>query len=96
MSELYLYDVLMQNSICVQQVLGSFPGKEELESSLKKLEKNLKETSREKDKALQQLNRLKQHLLEKVLYPEFLSYFLPPILLFKMSWYSSFVAVLDV
>ncbi|XP_024996164.1 golgin candidate 4 isoform X3 [Cynara cardunculus var. scolymus] len=48
-----------------EQVPGSFPGKEELESSLQKLEKDLKETSRERDKALQQLNRLKQHLLEK-------------------------------
>nr|GEX39281.1 hypothetical protein [Tanacetum cinerariifolium] len=49
----------------VLEVTGTFPGKEEMESSLQKLEKDLKETSREKDKALQQLNRLKQHLLEK-------------------------------
>ncbi|PWA76846.1 golgin candidate 4 [Artemisia annua] len=49
----------------VHEVTGTFPGKEEMESSLQKLEKDLKETSREKDKALQQLNRLKQHLLEK-------------------------------
>ncbi|GJU88330.1 hypothetical protein Tco_1300753 [Tanacetum coccineum] len=49
----------------LEQVTGTFPGKEEMESSLQKLEKDLKETSREKDKALQQLNRLKQHLLEK-------------------------------
>ncbi|KAI3699316.1 hypothetical protein L2E82_43548 [Cichorium intybus] len=36
-----------------------------MESSLEKLEKHIKETSHERDKALQQLNRLKQHLLEK-------------------------------
>lgn len=64
----------MQNTFFVQQVTGTFPGKEEMESSLQKLEKDLKETSREKDKALQQLNRLKQHLLEKVLYPHLQSY----------------------
>lgn len=56
---------LSPNSNGVHEEPGSFPGKEELESSLKKLEKDLKETSRERDKALQQLNRLKQHLLEK-------------------------------
>ncbi|KAI3493451.1 hypothetical protein L1887_41841 [Cichorium endivia] len=53
------------NSNGVHEVSGSFPGKEEMESSLQKLEKDLKETSQERDKALQQLNRLKQHLLEK-------------------------------
>lgn len=45
---------------------GSFPGKEEMELSLQKLDKDLKETRRERDKALQELGRLKQHLLEKV------------------------------
>uniref|UniRef100_A0A2P2JXR4 Structural maintenance of chromosome 1 protein n=1 Tax=Rhizophora mucronata TaxID=61149 RepID=A0A2P2JXR4_RHIMU len=40
--------------------------KEELELSLQKMERDLKETQREKDKALQQLARLKQHLLDKV------------------------------
>lgn len=44
---------------------GSFPGKEEMESSLQKLEKDTKETPNERDKALQQLSRFKQHLLEK-------------------------------
>ena len=44
----------------------SFPGKEEMELSLQKLDKDLKETRRERDKALQELGRLKQHLLEKV------------------------------
>ncbi|XP_065859773.1 golgin candidate 4 isoform X2 [Euphorbia lathyris] len=44
---------------------GNFPGKEELELSLQKLEKDLKEMRHERDKALQQLARLKQHLLEK-------------------------------
>ncbi|XP_057435723.1 golgin candidate 3 isoform X2 [Lotus japonicus] len=43
----------------------SFPGKEEMEISLQKLSKDLKETQREKDKAVQELTRLKQHLLEK-------------------------------
>nr|KYP47607.1 hypothetical protein KK1_030713 [Cajanus cajan] len=42
-----------------------FPGKEDLERSLHKLSKELKETQKEKDKAIQQLTRLKQHLLEK-------------------------------
>ncbi|KAK9279991.1 hypothetical protein L1049_013675 [Liquidambar formosana] len=44
---------------------GSLPGKEEMELSLQKLEKNLREACRERDKALQELARLKQHLLEK-------------------------------
>ncbi|KAG2725407.1 hypothetical protein I3760_01G064400 [Carya illinoinensis] len=44
---------------------GSFPGKEQMEQSLEKLDKDLKETRQERDKALQQLARLKQHLLEK-------------------------------
>ncbi|XVF73109.1 hypothetical protein PTKIN_Ptkin12aG0175100 [Pterospermum kingtungense] len=44
---------------------GSFPGKKEMELSLQKLEKDLKETCCERDKALQELARLKQHLLEK-------------------------------
>lgn len=44
----------------------SFPGKEEMEKSLREFDKNLKETRLERDKALQQLSRLKQHLLEKV------------------------------
>ncbi|KAI7735329.1 hypothetical protein M8C21_029746, partial [Ambrosia artemisiifolia] len=48
-----------------EQVSGSFVGKEELESSLQKMEKDLKETAQQRDKALQQLSRLKQHLLEK-------------------------------
>lgn len=45
---------------------GSFPGKEELELSLQKLEKDLKEMCTERDKALQELARLKQSLLEMV------------------------------
>ncbi|KAB2002992.1 hypothetical protein ES319_D11G102000v1 [Gossypium barbadense] len=44
---------------------GSSPGKKEMELSLQKLEKDLKETCCERDKALQELTRLKQHLLEK-------------------------------
>lgn len=51
------------------QSSGSFTGKEELEISLQKFEKDLKEACQERDKALQELKRLKQHLLEKVLYP---------------------------
>ncbi|KAJ4823967.1 hypothetical protein Tsubulata_039223 [Turnera subulata] len=45
---------------------GNFAGKEELELSVQKLERDLNETRREKDKAVQELTRLKQHLLEKV------------------------------
>ncbi|GMP61270.1 hypothetical protein CsSME_00023797 [Camellia sinensis var. sinensis] len=45
--------------------MGHFPGKEEMELSLQKLEKDLKETCQQRDKALQELNRLKQHLLDK-------------------------------
>ncbi|CAL5397745.1 unnamed protein product [Camellia sinensis] len=47
------------------QSMGHFPGKEEMELSLQKLEKDLKETCQQRDKALQELNRLKQHLLDK-------------------------------
>ncbi|RID54622.1 hypothetical protein BRARA_G01927 [Brassica rapa] len=43
----------------------AFPGKEEMEQSLQRLETDLKETKRERDKARQELKRLKQHLLEK-------------------------------
>lgn len=45
----------------------SFPGREEMEQSLQKLEEDLKETRSERDKALHELTRLKQHLLEKVI-----------------------------
>ncbi|PON56774.1 Golgin candidate [Trema orientale] len=44
---------------------ASFPGKEEMELSLQKLDREIKETRRERDKAIQELTRLKQHLLEK-------------------------------
>ncbi|GFY92481.1 golgin Putative 4 [Actinidia rufa] len=47
------------------QSLGSFPGKEEMELSMQKLEKDLKETRQQRDKASQELNRLKKHLLDK-------------------------------
>lgn len=47
-------------------MLQAFPGKKEMQQSLQKLEKDLKETVQARDKALQELNRLKQHLLEKV------------------------------
>ncbi|KAJ7007751.1 hypothetical protein NC653_006699 [Populus alba x Populus x berolinensis] len=42
------------------------PRKEEVELLLQKLERDLQETCHEKDKALRELARLKQHLLEKV------------------------------
>lgn len=44
----------------------SFPGKEEMELSLHKIDSELKVARQERDKALQELKRLKQHLLEKV------------------------------
>ncbi|KAJ6679756.1 MYOSIN HEAVY CHAIN - RELATED [Salix purpurea] len=47
------------------EVDSTSPRKEEMELLLQKLEGDLKETCHEKDKALQQLARLKQHLLEK-------------------------------
>lgn len=57
-------------NISFQKVLlEGLSGKEEMEQSLEKLEKDLKEACRQRDKALQQLNRLKQHLLEKVILP---------------------------
>ncbi|KAL6126246.1 hypothetical protein ACLB2K_074297 [Fragaria x ananassa] len=43
----------------------SFPGKEEMELSLHKIDSELKVARQERDKALQELKRLKQHLLEK-------------------------------
>ncbi|KAF6146775.1 hypothetical protein GIB67_007489 [Kingdonia uniflora] len=45
----------------------TFIGKEEMELSMQKLEKDLKEACRERDKTSQQLTRLKQHLLDKEL-----------------------------
>ncbi|GLT60638.1 hypothetical protein SLA2020_333960 [Shorea laevis] len=44
---------------------GNFPGKQEMELTMEQLRKDLKETCHEKDKAFQELTRLKQHLLEK-------------------------------
>ncbi|KAI3908926.1 hypothetical protein MKW98_021995 [Papaver atlanticum] len=44
-----------------------FPEKEEMERSMQKLEKDLKEVCRARDKVLQELTRLKQHLLDKEL-----------------------------
>ncbi|KAL6569570.1 hypothetical protein OROMI_014084 [Orobanche minor] len=41
------------------------PVTEEMQESLHKLERDLKEAFRERDKVLHELNRLKQHLLEK-------------------------------
>lgn len=43
-----------------------FPEKEEMKRSLQNLENELKEARRGRDKAQQELKRLKQHLLEKV------------------------------
>lgn len=39
-----------------------------MEQSLQKLSEDFKETQFERDKVLQELTRLKQHLLEKVLF----------------------------
>ncbi|KAF7139616.1 hypothetical protein RHSIM_Rhsim07G0009400 [Rhododendron simsii] len=50
------------------QSLGSFPGKEEMEQTMRKLEKDLNEARQKRDKALHELNRLKKHLLDKVAY----------------------------
>ncbi|PON32694.1 Golgin candidate [Parasponia andersonii] len=44
---------------------ASFPGKEKMELSLQKLDREIKETRHERDKAIQELTRLKQHLLDK-------------------------------
>ena len=52
----------------------SFPGKEEMEKSLQKFDKDLKEMRLERDKALQELSRLKQHLLEKVICLQYIHY----------------------
>ncbi|XP_048493964.1 golgin candidate 4 isoform X2 [Beta vulgaris subsp. vulgaris] len=46
---------------------ANVPGKVELEHSLRLIEKELKETRRDRDKAKQELARLKQHLLDKEL-----------------------------
>ncbi|XP_019420904.1 PREDICTED: golgin candidate 3-like [Lupinus angustifolius] len=43
----------------------NFPGEEEMERSIQKLSKELMETQRDRDKVLQELTRIKQHLLEK-------------------------------
>lgn len=43
----------------------SFPGKEDMEISLQKMSNDLKKTQQERDKAVQELTRLKQHLLDK-------------------------------
>ncbi|CAK8542463.1 unnamed protein product [Lathyrus sativus] len=43
----------------------SFPGKEDMEILLQKMSNDLKKTQQERDKAVQGLTRLKQHLLEK-------------------------------
>ena len=40
-----------------------------MELSLQKLDREIKETRHERDKAVQELTRLKQHLLEKVPHP---------------------------
>lgn len=60
----WVVDILMEQV----SSSGSFPGKEEMLISLQKMENDLKEACQERDKALQELTRLKQHLLEKVVY----------------------------
>lgn len=54
----------------------SISKREELERSLHKLDKELKETQSERDKARQELSRLKQHLLDKVAFSYLLLNFL--------------------
>jgi hypothetical protein len=64
------------------------PRKEEMELLLQKLERDLKETRHEKEKALQQLARLKQHLLEKVATPKIaISYC-------NLAWLLYFIALI--
>ncbi|XP_048334962.2 golgin candidate 4 isoform X1 [Ziziphus jujuba] len=53
------------NKTLNEKISESFPGKEEMELSLQKLNNEIKEICSERDKALQELARLKQHLLEK-------------------------------
>ncbi|CAN4111521.1 unnamed protein product [Withania somnifera] len=53
------------NSTSEVHPMEVFPEKEEMKRSLQNLENKLKETLRERDKAQQELKRLKQHLLEK-------------------------------
>ncbi|KAJ7962477.1 Golgin candidate 4 [Quillaja saponaria] len=58
----------IQNKDSLSEIVDSSrssPGKEDMEQSIQKLNKDLSEARRERDKALQQLTRLKQHLLEK-------------------------------
>ncbi|KAF8017058.1 hypothetical protein BT93_H2311 [Corymbia citriodora subsp. variegata] len=55
-----------QNSVNEDVVpFGSSNERDELKQSLQKLENDLKETRKERDKALRELSRLKQHLLDK-------------------------------
>lgn len=51
----------------LNEMSSTFPGKEEMEKSIQHLEKELKGAYQERDKALQELKRLKQHLLDKEL-----------------------------
>lgn len=51
-----------------------FPEKEEMELSIQKLDKDLKEAYQARDKVLQELTRLKQHLLDKVDCPQLSEY----------------------
>ncbi|CAK9134363.1 unnamed protein product [Ilex paraguariensis] len=53
------------NSLNGTALSEGFLEKEEMELSLQKLKSDLKETRNARDKALQELSRLKQHLLEK-------------------------------
>ena len=52
----------LTNKVSLQGLLEN----EKMQKSLRKLENDLKEARMQKDKALHELTRLKQHLLEKV------------------------------
>ncbi|XP_059456767.1 golgin candidate 3-like isoform X2 [Corylus avellana] len=65
MSRNSLTDKVSSTGLNEEDSPGSFPGKEQMELSLQNLDKDLKETRHERDKALHELARLKQHLLEK-------------------------------
>lgn len=60
-----IMDLQNENIVLKAPSSERFSSKEETERTLQKLEKDLHETRRQKDKALQELNRLKQHLLDK-------------------------------
>lgn len=85
----FLYWFWFNENILIKKVPSTegFSKKEEVELSLQKLEKDLNETRGQRDKALQELNRLKQHLLEKVNVVVFL--FLFVLVLHFLVWHGN-------